>query len=150
MSIKITIQKNTKITELPTSSQIKKTIKAALLQDSVDTELTLRIVDEAESQQLNSTFRHKNKPTNVLAFPYEQADYLGDLVVCAGIVAKEAKSQGKNNLAHWAHLLVHGTLHLQGYDHLVDSERQAMETLEIAILKKLHFPNPYEEERKNE
>lgn len=150
MSIKITIQKQTDMASLPTNVQLRKFIKAAVLQADTDTELALRIVDETESQTLNSNFRKKNKPTNVLAFPYDQTDYLGDLVVCAPIVTKEATQQGKNVLAHWAHLLVHGTLHLQGYDHLIDSERNIMEALEIDILKKLHFPNPYEEDSKHE
>lgn len=150
MSIKITIQKQTDMASIPTNVQLRKFIKAAVLQADANTELALRIVDETESQALNSSFRKKNKPTNVLAFPYDQQDYLGDLVVCAPVVVKEATQQGKTVLAHWAHLLVHGTLHLQGYDHLIDSERKIMEAIEIDILKKLHFPNPYEEDSKHE
>lgn len=145
MSIMISIQKQTHMQQLPTDIQIKKYIQAALL-TTIDTELTLRIIDEAESQKLNFTFRNKNKPTNVLAFPYKEDNYLGDLAICAPVVAKEAKQQRKNLLAHWAHLLVHGTLHLQGHDHIDESDREKMEALEIEILRKLKFPNPYEEE----
>lgn len=150
MSIKISIQKLSKITDIPNNLQLKQFINAAILLPEGKTEIALRIVDEAESQELNFAYRQKNKPTNVLAFPYEDPAYLGDLAVCAPIVAKEAKQQGKTILAHWAHLLVHGTLHLQGYDHIIDAERKSMEALEIAILNRLNFPNPYEEDVKHE
>ncbi len=149
MSIIISIQKQTAVLELPTDIQIKKYIKAAILTD-INTKLTLRIIDEAESRLLNFKFRNKDKSTNVLAFPYQEDKYLGDLAVCAPVVVKEAKQQGKNTLAHWAHLLVHGTLHLQGYDHLIESDRKKMEKLEINILKQLKFPNPYDEEHDND
>ena len=113
-----------------------------------ESELTVRIVDEPESQALNNQYRHKNKPTNVLSFPFEspgeiELDLLGDLVICAAIVAEEAKAQQKKELAHWAHMVVHGTLHLHGYDHVTDKDAEVMECLEIEILQKLGFSNPY-------
>ncbi len=116
------------------------------------TELTLRIVDEAESQQLNNDYRGKNKPTNVLSFPFEapidlpaeaELSLLGDLVICLPKVIAEAAEQQKPVLDHWAHLVIHGLLHLQGYDHETDSEAELMEGLEIDLLAKLGINNPY-------
>lgn len=116
------------------------------------TELTLRIVDESESQQLNNDYRGKNKPTNVLSFPFEtpidlpaeaELSLLGDLVICLPKVIAEAAEQQKPVLDHWAHLVIHGLLHLQGYDHETDSEAELMEGLEIDLLAKLGINNPY-------
>ena len=114
-----------------------------------DAELSVRIVDEAESAELNQTFRHKTGPTNVLSFPCEVPagvphDLLGDLVICASVVEREAQEQGKLAEAHWAHMVVHGVLHLRGYDHLQDDEADQMESMEIEILSGLGYPNPYE------
>lgn len=113
-------------------------------------EMSVRVVDVAESAALNETYRHKAGPTNVLSFPFEtppgvvlDAELLGDLVLCAPVVEREAAEQGKLASAHWAHLTVHGTLHLLGYDHLDDTEAEAMEALEIRILAGLGHPNPY-------
>ena len=119
-------------------------------------EVTIRIVDEGESQALNHQFRHKDKPTNVLSFPFEPPEeiasslaeeysFLGDMVICAPIVEKEAREQNKTALAHWAHLVVHGTLHLQGFDHIEEQDAEEMENLEISILKTLGFSDPYQE-----
>ncbi|UQB41597.1 rRNA maturation RNase YbeY [Thiomicrospira microaerophila] len=116
-----------------------------------DIEITLRIVDNEESQQLNRDYRGMDKPTNVLSFefdmPFEldvdEPLYLGDLVVCAPVVAQEAKDQGKSLEAHWAHMLVHGCLHLQGFDHIDDREAEQMEALEQQIMQRLGFDNPY-------
>lgn len=142
--------------ELPTIEQCKKWVKASLqgARGSEAIELTIRIVDESESQQLNSEYRGKDKPTNVLSFEFEQPPglvdlgeelpYLGDLVICSAVVEREAKAQNKSLEAHWAHMMVHGTLHLQGYDHIEEKEAQEMEALEIKILQKLGFDNPYE------
>ena len=112
-------------------------------------ELSIRIVDESESAELNQTYRHKSGPTNVLSFPCEvpagvPKDLLGDLVICAPVVEREALQQGKNSEAHWAHMVVHGVLHLRGYDHLQEDEAEHMEALEVEILAGLGYPNPYE------
>ena len=112
-------------------------------------ELSIRIVDEAESADLNHTYRHKSGPTNVLSFPCEvpdgvPLDLLGDLVICAPVVAREAQAQGKASEAHWAHMVIHGVLHLRGYDHIDTAEAERMEALEIDILSRLGYPNPYE------
>jgi len=113
--------------------------------------LSLRLVDEAESADLNQRYRSKPGPTNVLSFPFEPPPgtrgrkYLGDLVICVPVVVREAAEQGKALEAHWAHLVVHGVLHLLGYDHLEEPEAQAMEALETRILGGLGFPPPYED-----
>ncbi len=115
-----------------------------------DTEVVLRIVDASESAELNQTWRHKDGPTNVLSFPFTvpagvPVNILGDIVLCAERVEQEARDQGKSLEAHWAHLVIHGMLHLQGYDHVDEAEALAMEQREIAILDTLGFSNPYEE-----
>jgi len=112
------------------------------------TELTLRIVDVAESQELNHTYRGKDKPTNVLSFPFDGPDdiplaLLGDLVICAPVVEQEAAQQNKPVTAHWAHMVIHGSLHLLGYDHIQEQDAQKMEALEVQILAELGFADPY-------
>lgn len=112
-------------------------------------EVSIRIVDELESAALNVQYRHKNASTNVLSFPShlpEDCDppLLGDLAICAAVVEREALEQGKLREAHWAHMVIHGTLHLLGFDHIKDSEADVMESREIAIMQRLGFPNPYE------
>jgi probable rRNA maturation factor len=111
-------------------------------------QLTVRIVDQEEGRALNRTWRHKDQPTNVLSFPFEpmpgvELPLLGDLVICAPVVRREALDQGKAELAHWAHLVVHGVLHLLGYDHQAETEADEMEALETAILSGLGYPDPY-------
>ena len=116
-----------------------------------DVEVSVRIVDEEEMRALNRDYRDKDKPTNVLAFPSGDADFvppgesplLGDVVVCAGVVAREAKEQGKLPEHHWGHMLVHGTLHLLGYDHVSDDDAAAMEALERRILAGVGVADPY-------
>ncbi|MGB5345393.1 MAG: rRNA maturation RNase YbeY [Woeseia sp.] len=118
-----------------------------------DREITVRLVDRAESRHLNSRYRHRDAETNVLSFPAgepfelppEEALPLGDLVLCAPLVAEEAASQRKSSADHWAHLLVHGTLHLLGYDHEADADAASMEALEVAILARHGVANPYME-----
>jgi probable rRNA maturation factor len=134
----------------PSPSQLKLWVESALQKASKydELELTIRIVDEKESQSLNKQYRGKDMPTNVLSFPFEapaqiELNLLGDLVICAPTVSKEAHEQTKPEISHWAHMVVHGTLHLQGYDHIEDDEAEAMEALEIKILTTLGFPNPY-------
>jgi len=113
-------------------------------------QLTVRLVDTEEGIALNQDYRHRQGATNVLSFPFDepfqmQPPLLGDIVICAPLVAAEARQQNKSLLAHWAHLVVHGTLHLLGYDHLGDNQAQEMEALEIMILAQLGFPDPYDE-----
>lgn len=126
---------------LPTARQLRKWAKAAL---RVDTEVTIRIVDEAEGRLLNHTYRDKDYATNVLTFPLTEEPYLmGDIIICAPVVEKEAKQQHKDLLAHYAHLTVHGILHLHGYDHETEAQAELMESLETAIVTKLGYANPY-------
>jgi probable rRNA maturation factor len=133
----------------PNVSQAHRWALAALQIATVgDAELTLRIVDEQEGAELNWTYRGKEEPTNVLSFPMEYPDlfdsvYLGDVVVCAPVVAREAAEQGKSLEAHWAHMVIHGVLHLLGYDHQNDAEASKMEGLEREILQGLQFSDPY-------
>jgi len=113
------------------------------------TEVTLRVVDESESTELNSRYRGRDYPTNVLSFPFEvpdgvELDLLGDLVICAAVVGREAEEQGKTLRAHWAQMVIHGMLHLQGYDHQNDQEAETMEGLEVRLLGELGFPDPYQ------
>jgi probable rRNA maturation factor len=114
--------------------------------------VSLKIVSATESQQLNHEYRGKDHPTNVLSFPAElpaelDLPLLGDLAICAEVVAREAAEQGKPLQAHWAHMLVHGVLHLLGYDHLTDSEAETMESREVVILESLGFADPYRLEK---
>lgn len=111
-------------------------------------EVGVRIVDESEIIELNQRFRKKAEPTNVLSFPFEdppgtQTDVLGDVVVCAPIVSSQAQTEGKPLSAHWAHMVVHGIMHLRGYDHETPEEANAMEHMETRILEGLGFPDPY-------
>jgi len=140
--------------ELPTEEQLNLWATAALTSrtDIEEPELTVRIVDEEESQQLNFEYRGKDKPTNVLSFPFEAPAHvplplLGDLIVCKQVVAHEATEQGKTSEAHWAHMIVHGCLHLLGYDHIEDEEAEEMEGIERIVLADLGFEDPYKDER---
>lgn len=142
---------------LPSQAQFEKWVNQALtLQaqtaDYPETEITIRIVDEAESHELNLTYRGKDKPTNVLSFPFEvpegiELPLLGDLIICRQVVEREALEQQKPLDAHWAHLAIHGTLHLLGYDHLTDEEAEEMESLETEIMQSLGFEDPYISEK---
>ena len=134
--------------DLPTEQQIQQWANAAVPAETVEPEITDRIVDEAESHQLNLTYRGKDKPTNVLSFPFECPDevalpLLGDLVICRQVVEREAQEQGKPLTAHWAHMVVHGSLHLLGYDHIEEDEAEEMESLESQIMRSLGFADPY-------
>lgn len=133
-------------------AELKHWATAALL-DGASGDVAIRIASSEEVQTLNQEFRNKNKPTNVLSFPAEfppelaaEIDdaELGDIVICAAVVEQEAAEQGKTIAAHWAHMVVHGMLHLQGYDHIADIEAEEMEALETKILAGLGFANPYE------
>lgn len=129
--------------DIPAATQFKRWVRTAL---RVDTSLTIRIVDEAEGRQLNAAYRGRDYATNVLTFPLtEEPVLMGDIVICAPVVAKEAMEQGKPLLAHYAHMTVHGVLHLHGYDHEVDAQAELMEAMEVAVMQKLGFVNPYVE-----
>lgn len=125
--------------------KVARWIRAALAVDGVDGEITVRIVGEDEGRALNRDFRQKDYATNVLTFDYTQEPVVtADLVICAPVIEREAKEQGKTLVAHYAHMLVHGTLHAQGFDHVEDDEAVAMEAQERAILAGLGFSDPYE------
>tara|TARA_Y100001001_G_C7946355_1_gene287455 strand:- start:573 stop:1049 length:477 start_codon:yes stop_codon:yes gene_type:complete len=133
---------------IPPVENIKRWFCASLLNNIENIEVCIRIVDEPEIQHLNQQYRHKNKPTNVLSFSYldefdQDTEVHGDIILCASIIQKEANAQSKSDLAHWAHMLVHGGLHLQGFDHENDTDAEIMEAHEIKILDKLGFNNPY-------
>ena len=131
--------------DLPTAAQFRKWAKQALRSDA---EIALRVVDETEGRQLNHDYRGKDYATNVLTFPLaEEPLLMGDIVLCAPVVAREAEAQQKPLLAHYAHLTVHGVLHLQGYDHETDAEAEVMETLETEIITRLGYADPYLSEK---
>ena len=137
---------------LPTAEQIEQWATAAVQPQSDEMEMTVRIVDEAESHALNLNYRGKDRPTNVLSFPFECPDevelpLLGDLVICRQVVEREAQEQDKPVIAHWAHMVVHGSLHLLGYDHIEDDEAEEMESLETQIMTGLGFADPYLSEK---
>ena len=137
---------------LPTAEQIEQWATAAVQPQSDEVEMTVRIVDEAESHELNLNYRGKDRPTNVLSFPFECPDevelpLLGDLVICRQVVEREAHEQDKPLMAHWAHMVVHGSLHLLGYDHIEDDEAEEMESLETQIMTGLGFADPYLSEK---
>lgn len=139
-------------TGLPTVEQIEQWATAAVQPQSDEVEMTVRIVDEAESHELNLNYRGKDRPTNVLSFPFECPDevelpLLGDLVICRQVVEREAQEQNKPVMAHWAHMVVHGSLHLLGYDHIEDDEAEEMESLETQIMTGLGFADPYLSEK---
>ncbi|ARP37512.1 rRNA maturation RNase YbeY [Vibrio syngnathi] len=133
---------------LPTEQDIQLWLDKTIPQFQENAELTVRIVDTEESHQLNHDYRGKDKPTNVLSFPFEappgmELDLLGDLIICRQVVEKEAEEQSKPLLAHWAHMVVHGSLHLLGYDHIEDDEAEEMESLETEIMQTMGFEDPY-------
>ncbi|MEE6076595.1 rRNA maturation RNase YbeY [Avibacterium paragallinarum] len=133
---------------LPTEQQFQQWATVAVQAENLQPEITIRVVDEAESQSLNATYRGKDYPTNVLSFPFEcpeevELPLLGDLVICRQVVEREAQEQGKPLMAHWAHMVVHGCLHLLGYDHIEDDEAEEMEGLETEIMQDLGFADPY-------
>ncbi|MFE8102861.1 rRNA maturation RNase YbeY [Brenneria goodwinii] len=133
---------------LPDEKDFQRWLEGVLPQFQDVAEVTIRIVDEAESQHLNHTYRGKDKPTNVLSFPFEappevELPLLGDLIICRQVVEREAGEQEKTLEEHWAHMVVHGSLHLLGYDHIEDSEAEEMEALETEIMQNMGYPDPY-------
>ena len=134
------IQRRSRAAHVPSDPLLRRWARAALARQA---EVTLRIVAAAEARRLNREFRGKDYATNVLTFVYGEAPLAGDIVICAPVVAREAREQGKAVAAHWAHLVVHGLLHLQGHDHERDDEARRMERREKRILAGLGFPDPY-------
>ena len=148
MTIILDIQSASSSEDAPDEQSIKRWVSAAIGSKTGDTELSVRIVDEPEGKLLNETYRGASGPTNVLSFPFdneipEPLALIGDIVVCAPVVKMEAQQQNKDLTAHWAHMIIHGVLHLLGYDHQNDSEAATMEKLETEIMQKLGFPPPY-------
>ncbi|GAA4500443.1 rRNA maturation RNase YbeY [Pseudaeromonas paramecii] len=136
---------------LPSEADFQRWLDAAVLPFQAEAEVTIRLVDEAESHELNLTYRGKDKPTNVLSFPFEcppgvELPLLGDLIICRQVVEREAQEQGKALAAHWAHMVVHGSLHLLGYDHIEEAEADEMEALEKEFMADLGFPDPYQDD----
>jgi probable rRNA maturation factor len=148
MAIILDIQSASSSEDAPDEESIKRWVSAAVGSKEGDTELSVRIVDEPEGKKLNETYRGATGPTNVLSFPFDEKTpeplpLIGDIVVCAPVVTREAQQQNKDLTAHWAHMIIHGVLHLLGYDHQNDSEAAIMETLETEIMQKLGFAPPY-------
>ena len=137
----IVIQRAVSPKGVPAPRSLRRWAQLAL--DRLRAEITLRIVTEAESRTLNRRYRGKNKPTNVLSFPYDASPLSGDVVICASVVNREAREQNKPRSAHWAHMVVHGVLHLRGLDHIKSSDARVMEAKERAILATLSYPDPY-------
>ena len=161
-TVELEVQNPNNFDTLPSKTDCQTWVAAAVQAQGEDLSVVMRIVDEEESAALNNSYRQKKGPTNVLSFPFDEPSllgvsgiqeipellnepkHLGDLVICESLVRKEAAQQNKSKLAHWAHLIVHGTLHLQGFDHNNDDEALEMESLEIEILNTLGFDNPYD------
>lgn len=136
--------------ECPSDEQIIEWVKLALSQQKQDTEVSIILIDDDEMSELNETYRHKKGPTNVLSFPFEKPEglelsLLGDLAICVPQMLREALEQHKPVNAHFAHLTIHGCLHLLGYDHIDTKDAEEMEQLEINLLKQINIPNPYQE-----
>ncbi|MBZ0104261.1 MAG: rRNA maturation RNase YbeY [Sulfuricella denitrificans] len=139
--LNLSVQYAVKATDIPVRGLFRTWANAAL---EGDAEVAIRIVDEEEGRSLNHDYRGKNYATNVLTFVYEQMPVCqGDLVLCASVVSREALEQGKGVEAHYAHLIIHGMLHLQGYDHEEDADALAMEAVETHIMKRLGYTAPY-------
>lgn len=135
-------------TGLPDESQFQTWLDAVIPQFQEESEVTIRLVDTAESHELNLTYRGMDKPTNVLSFPFEappgmEMPLLGDLIICRQVVEREAKEQNVSLDFHWAHMVVHGSLHLLGYDHIEDDEAEEMEGIETEIMLALGYEDPY-------
>jgi probable rRNA maturation factor len=143
LGVKIDLQIGSRAARPPTSAQVRRWAGAALEKPG---EITVRIVGTAEARRLNFRYRGEDHATNVLSFPYALSPRMvrGDIVMCAPVIAREARSQGKTLEAHFAHLTVHAVLHLQGYDHRRPREAERMEALEKKLLTKLGYPDPYD------
>ena len=146
----VTLDVQYEVEAAPDEDDIRRWVEAVLAaeKNAAEVELTVRIVGVDEITDLNMRYRHKTGPTNILSFPFEsppgvELNLLGDLVIAAPVVVNEAQQQHKTETAHWAHMVVHGTLHLLGYDHQAVAEAEDMESREIRILQSLGYSNPY-------
>ncbi len=156
VALDLDLQVATAATDLPDDEDFERWAVGALSGLRERAALTIRLVDARESADLNGTYRGRAGATNVLSFPFDLppgidpqdpiVDLLGDLVICADVVQREALEQGKTASAHWAHMVVHGVLHLLDYDHLNEDDAGEMESLETAVLGALGFPSPYEDQ----
>lgn len=151
MTYNIDLQITVENCYIPSRIKLEQWVTETLLPYKKEAEVCIRVVDETESAFLNETYRKKTGPTNILSFPSEIPDdiplkqsFLGDLVICAAVLENEAQQQNKSLEAHWAHIVIHGLLHLLGYDHVEEKQAEVMEGLEIQVLKILGYPNPYE------
>jgi probable rRNA maturation factor len=149
-SLTLDIDNRSTCDDVPSEEEMRRWLLSFLDKHRTESIIALSLVSATEIQQLNQTYRKKNKPTNVLSFPAELPPgisyaLLGDIIICPSVLADEAVAQGKPLIAHWAHLLIHGTLHLLGYDHTEKDEATIMESYEIEILHGLGFANPYGE-----
>lgn len=147
MTLRVDVQYAVGAERLPKPADFQAWADAAMV-DRTEAELVVRVVDRDESARLNQTYRGKSDPTNVLSFPFDpppqiESRLLGDLVICAPVVADEARIQAKDLRSHWAHMLIHGILHLRGYEHETEQDAVEMETCEISIMTALGFANPY-------
>jgi len=160
--VRVTLQIAAKAAELPSAKQFELWVNSAVNSGgrpvTDNSRITVRIVEEAESGALNGQYRHSARPTNVLAFPAGDDEYvhgddvepeIGDLVICAAVVEREAQEQSKSVAAHFAHMTVHGSLHLLGYDHTTEKEAAEMEGLEKQVLGMLGFPDPYRDDNQD-
>ena len=148
MSVEVDVQYSATSEGVPGAEEIRAWARAAIAGRRADAELSVRVVDEAEITALNRTFRGRDQTTNVLSFPLDEmpgveTPLLGDVVVCAPVVSREAGEQGKAERAHWAHMVVHGTLHLLGYDHVEPADAELMEQVEKDVLGSLGYGDPY-------
>lgn len=147
--IRVVIQNATTAEDIPPTSALRRWARAATAGRVTTGEIVLRLIDEPESALLNTQYRGQKKSTNVLSFPYEEdtppgeIDPLGDIALCAPVIGREAAAQGKTPEAHWAHMVIHGVLHLLGYDHDEDDAARAMEEEETALLRRLGYADPY-------
>lgn len=156
-TVHVAIQRASRSADCPTDDEITSWARYAVQQtktDNMPVELNVRLVDIEESAELNQSYRNKEGATNVLSFPFDTPPgypdsfytrLLGDIVICAPVVAKEAKTQHKPLHSHWAHMVIHGVLHLLGYDHQQDEEATRMETQETELLAHFKITNPYRE-----
>ena len=148
MAITVNVQYASRCKDIPDKEKICYWARTCLDFMREDAEFTIRIVDEEEISKLNKKWRGFNKPTNVLSFPAGEnpvsPELLGDIIICAPIIIKEAAEQHKESDAHWAHMVIHGLLHLLGYDHINNNDAVKMESIEIEKLKFLNYPDPYE------